>query len=131
MMAVRKPNFSLLGLVTLLFVVFTAGFFLVTTQRKAQLTVSVSKEIQQIPQEITPNNSLSQDQPSVHFPVSINNADMDQLTALPGIGEVLARRIIAYRETNGKFTSVEELLNVEGIGQKRLEEIMDLILIGG
>ena len=50
---------------------------------------------------------------------------------LPGIGEVLALRIIAYREDNGGFRAPEELLNVEGIGKKRLEEIMDLITLGG
>ena len=51
--------------------------------------------------------------------------------ALPGIGEVLAERIVAYREENGNFSSPEELLNVEGVGKKRLEEILDLITIGG
>lgn len=51
--------------------------------------------------------------------------------ALPGIGEVLARRILAYRDQNGSFSTVEELLNVDGIGKKRLEEIWDLITIGG
>ena len=58
-------------------------------------------------------------------------ADTEQLTALPGIGEVLAQRIIAYREENGSFLSTDELKNVEGIGEKRLEAILDLITVGG
>ena len=68
---------------------------------------------------------------AVTFPIDINRADTEQLTALPGIGEVLAKRIIAYREENGSFLSTDELKNVEGIGEKRLEAIVDLITIGG
>ena len=51
--------------------------------------------------------------------------------ALPGIGDVLAQRIVDYRLENGSFSTLEELLNVEGIGKKRLEEIMDMITLGG
>ena len=51
--------------------------------------------------------------------------------ALPGIGEVLAERILSYRTEYGNFATVEGLLNVEGIGEKRIEEILDLITIGG
>ena len=46
--------------------------------------------------------------------------------ALPGIGEVLAERILSYRTEYGNFATVEGLLNVEGIGEKRIEEILDL-----
>ena len=61
----------------------------------------------------------------------LNRADKDDLMALPGIGNVLAQRILEYRLAHGKFSSVEELMNVEGIGQKRLEQMLDLIAIGG
>ena len=50
---------------------------------------------------------------------------------LPGIGPLLAGRIVAYREENGPFEIPGELMNVEGIGEKKLEEIWDYITTGG
>lgn len=56
--------------------------------------------------------------------VSLNSATQQELAErLPGIGEELARRIIEYREQHGGFQSLEELKNVEGIGDKTLEKI--------
>lgn len=55
--------------------------------------------------------------------VNINTADKDTLmTAITGIGEKRAEAIITYRETNGPFKSVEELLNVKGVGEATLEK---------
>ena len=63
--------------------------------------------------------------------ININTADLEQLQRLPGIGEVLAQRIITYRDKNGAFKSISELTNVEGIGLERLDKIMDYITLGG
>ena len=52
----------------------------------------------------------------VTFPVNINTASKKELDALPGIGEVLAQRIIDYRSANGPFSTVDELTKVKGIG---------------
>ncbi len=62
-------------------------------------------------------------------PVDINNASKDQIMALPGIGDKLARRIIEYREKKGAFLSVEDLLLIEGCKPKLLEKIKDQILL--
>ena len=55
---------------------------------------------------------------------------MEELTALPGIGQVLAERIIAYREAHGGFQTVEELMEVDGIGEKKLSELRDRVTVG-
>lgn len=62
--------------------------------------------------------------------LNINAASADQLDVLPGIGKTLADRIIAYRMENGPFRSVDELLFVDGIGEKTLHEIQHLIDVG-
>jgi len=57
--------------------------------------------------------------------ININRADARALEELPGIGPALARRIIEYRAANGAFSSVDELINVAGIGEKKLAQLRD------
>jgi competence protein ComEA len=59
--------------------------------------------------------------------VSINYGDMAALDTLPGIGLVLANRIIEYRNTNGVFRCLEQLMNVNGIGPTLFEGVRDSI----
>ena len=61
--------------------------------------------------------------------IPLNSADAEELTALPGVGAVLARRIVAYRETHGPFTTAEDLLDVSGIGEAKLASIRELIRV--
>ncbi|MEN6404033.1 MAG: helix-hairpin-helix domain-containing protein, partial [Armatimonadia bacterium] len=62
-------------------------------------------------------------QPAVPAVVSLNRATKSQLEALPSIGPELAQRILYYRYEHGPFRSVDDLLQVEGIGRDRLETI--------
>ncbi len=59
--------------------------------------------------------------------IDVNSATSEQLEELPGIGEVKARSIILYRDTNGPFASVDDLLAVRGIGPATLDAIRDLV----
>jgi len=61
--------------------------------------------------------------------ININTASAEELQKLPGIGEVLAKRIIAYRTAVGEFDETSEIMNVAGIGEKTFENIKDLISV--
>lgn len=59
--------------------------------------------------------------------VSLSTATAAQLEELPEIGPATAAKIVAHREANGPFTSVDQLLEVPGIGEKTLEAFRDLV----
>ncbi len=61
--------------------------------------------------------------------VSINSASASDLTELSGIGPALASRIIEYRETNGLFQTIEDLMNVKGIGQAKFDSLKESITL--
>jgi competence protein ComEA len=63
------------------------------------------------------------------FPVNINTADMITLMQLPGIGESKAAQIISYREAYNGFSSIEELMNVTGIGESIYSQLKSLITV--
>jgi competence protein ComEA len=62
-------------------------------------------------------------------PLDLNTATVEQLDTLPGVGEVTAGHIVAYRSAH-PFGSVDELLEVPGIGQRRFEQLKDLVTVG-
>lgn len=81
--------------------------------------VTSPPEITEVSSSGTQNGSL----------INVNTADTRELIKLSGIGEVKAAAIVAYREEHGAFSSVEELLNVKGIGEKTLEKIRGYVTV--
>lgn len=61
--------------------------------------------------------------------ININSAKIEELKKIPGIGESIAEKIVEYRETNGGFSSISEIMNVSGIGQKKFDAMKDYICI--
>lgn len=61
--------------------------------------------------------------------ININTADISGLQEIPGVGPVTAEKIVKYREENGRFTVVDDIKNVSGIGEKTFEKIKDMITV--
>ncbi len=62
-------------------------------------------------------------------PIDVNTASEEDLELIPGIGPAMAQRIIAWREQNGPFERIEDLLNVRGIGLKTLEKLRPYVVV--
>lgn len=72
----------------------------------------------------------AQDEKTQSDKININIATAEELDTLPNIGPARAADIIAYREENGSFQSIEEIKNIKGIGDKSFEDLKDLITVG-
>ncbi len=108
---------ALLGL-TGLFLCLLLGLFL-RDRAAIEAPTSVETALTAPVEEVRPDLS----------PVNLNTADEAALTALPGIGEALAARIVEYREAHGPFEAVEDLTNVSGIGQGKLAALEGLVTV--
>ena len=74
-------------------------------------------------------NDSNLEENEVEVKVNINTANKEKLETLPGIGETTAQKIIDYRESNGKFKTIEDIKNVSGIGDAKFESLKDKITV--
>jgi len=98
-----------------------------TTDQSVSTSVPVSLKLPQL-SELSSTKGGSPSGRQSGSLVNINTASVAQLDKLPGIGPAFAQRIVEYRESNGDFTSTQELMRVKGIGQKTYEELKDLVV---
>ena len=115
--------------VTLIFICVLVGFFMGRVTTRIDLT---SQDfINGTDQPTAHSSEPSNDESISDGRININTATSHQLQMLPNIGEILANRIIEYRTENGPFSTIEDLVLVKGIGDKRMEELRQYISVGG
>jgi competence protein ComEA len=115
---ITKTEWILLVLTGVFLCVLLGLFF----RDRAQLeTAGIETEVEVSQEEILPDLS----------PLDLNRATNGELAQLPGIGEELARRIVEYREANGPFENVEELMEVSGIGEGKFAGLEGRITVNG
>ena len=125
----KKPRIPPIAVLTIVFVAFLLGFFAGRNLNRTPVRV------QTLPGTAIASTEAStpSQMPAISSPerININTATVEQLQTLPGIGPVLAQRIVDYRTENGNFSTVGALSNVDGIGETRLETIWDFVTTGG
>lgn len=130
----KNTPFSILACACLVLAAFLSGMFLGRNMTGGSIQISALTTQSGLQADIPNTNQTANSAPSTsqgNGKVNINTADLNELMTLKGIGEVYAQNIIDYRTENGPFTSIDEIMKVEGIGAKRYEDIKNSITTGG
>lgn len=119
----KKAGTAIIAIVTLVFLGFTGGVYFGRNGNSQPVETAAAT---------APEAAATYDTQATALPSSrlnINTATAQQLDELPGIGPVIAQRIVDYRQENGPFTALADLGNVEGIGPERLMDILEWITL--
>lgn len=126
----KQPIYWLL-LATSVFAALLVGFLLGRNLNRSSVQISQLPQATYAEDSATGQTELQATSDSTPQKININTATSEQMQMLPGIGPVLAERIIRYRTVNGPFKTLLDLLNVKGIGLERINEILDYATVGG
>ena len=139
----RLKRYEIIVIILAFLVVgFTAGFFVGRHNAHTEVVINGgSTDVQEYggdtvpepekePEKDDEKSKLSdKTEMAAEGKININTADAETLAVLPGIGEVLSERIVKYRDEHGAFASIEEIVNVSGIGESIFNGIKDIIVV--
>lgn len=127
----KKAMPYILSLLIVSLIMFLCGFYLGRNTNRYPIQLSTLPAPTDSSAAQTDSSEKEATEKKADGKVNVNTASIGLLQTLPGIGEVLARRIIDYREEYGPFSDLAGLLKVEGIGEKTLEALLDYATVGG
>ena len=121
----QKPRWNWVITLAAVFLAFCLGFGVARwTQHTDGVTVRTARTVPAQTESALPSVPVASSPTE-----KPTEAATQELITLPGIGEVLAQRIVDYRKAHGPFRSVEELIAVEGIGEGKLEKLRELVTV--
>ena len=123
-----KKQMVLLLALAALTAVFAVGFFLGRRTIPFEISAQVQRNDvpEQAPEAEQPQTDEAQEESR---PIDLNTATKNDLMTLPRIGEKTAQKILDYREKYGKFSAIEQLMDVEGIGEATFEGLKDMVTV--
>ena len=127
-----KKQMALLLALAALTAVFAVGFFFGRISTPFEISAQVQRNDvpEETPEAEQPEKAPQTDEaPEISYPIDLNTATKNDLMTLPRIGEKTAQKILDYREAYGRFSAVEQLMDVEGIGEATFAGLKDMVTV--